>query len=172
MTRLLAAAALSMALTACSNLTEPTKVAVVGCHVLATSRLSNGAPARSALVRITPHDVQVIGDVAEATTAGYDRGTWRLEDGELQLIFGGGFIGVTYTFTQWNRRAWSGEVEFWVDTPVLNGSGTAIMSPTRCPLSQRSVSSKSLTRQVKPGSTSPPSSDASADRSDSLPSAR
>jgi hypothetical protein len=133
MTRLLRAAALTLVLTACSTSTEPNDAAVVGCHVLAASRLSNGAPARSALVRITSHDVQVFGDVGQATTAGDDRGTWTLADGELQLVFGGGFVGVTYTFTEWNRRAWSGDVEFWVDTPVLNGSGTAILSATRCP---------------------------------------
>jgi hypothetical protein len=133
MTRLLSTAVLSMALTACSGSTEPTEAALLGCHVLAASPLTNGAPARSAFVRITRQDVQVIGDVGQAPTAGSDRGTWSLEDEELRLIFGGGFVGVTFTFDERNRLVWSGEVEFWVDTPVLNGSGTATLSPTRCP---------------------------------------
>ena len=133
MTRLQAVAALSVALTACSSSTKPMEAAVVGCHILASSPLTNGAPARSAFVRITPQSVQVIGDVGDAPTAGNDHGSWTLEDGELQLAFGGGFVGVTYKFTEWSGRTWSGDVEFWVDTPVLNGSGTATLSATRCP---------------------------------------
>ena len=31
------------------------------------------------------------------------------------------------------RGAWIGDVEFWVDTPSLNGTGTARLTPTRCP---------------------------------------
>ena len=112
MTRLLRAAALSVALIACSGSTEPTEAALLGCHVLAASQLTNGAEARSGLVRITRRDVQVISDLGQVTTAGYDRGTWSLEDnGELRLNFGGGFVGVTYTFTERDGRVWSGDVE-------------------------------------------------------------
>ena len=123
-----------LALVACSDSTRPTEAELVGCHVLAASELTNGAPARSALVRVTSEDVRVLGDVSQATTAGYDRGTWSLEDGqELRLWFGGGFVGVTYTFTAFHGGAWFGDVEFWVDTPTLNGSGTAKLTRVRCP---------------------------------------
>lgn len=133
MRRPLAAACL-LALAACSDSTSPSEAELLGCHVLAASELTNGAPARSALVRITPADIRVLGDVSQATTAGYDRGSWSLEDGrELRLSFGSGFVGVIYTFTAFHRGAWIGDVEFWVDTPSLNGTGTARLTPTRCP---------------------------------------
>lgn len=128
------AVACLLAVVACSDSTGPTEAGLVGCHLLAASELTNGAPARSALVRVTAADIQVISDVSQATTAGYDRGVWSLEDGgELQLSFGGGFVGVTYTFTVYHRGAWLGDVEFWVDTPVLNGTGTASLTRVRCP---------------------------------------
>lgn len=134
MRRLLSIPALSLALSACSDSTEPSEAGLLGCHVLAASELSNGAPARRALVRMDRENVQVIGDVTKATTAGYESGSWSLEDGPaLRFAFGSGFVGVTYTFTAFIRGEWYGEVEFWVDTPTLNGTGAAILRPTRCP---------------------------------------
>lgn len=123
-----------LALVACSDSTRPSEAGLLGCHVLAASELTNGAPARTALVRVTPEEIQVIGDVSQATTAGYDRGAWSLEGGrDLRLSFGSGFVGVTYTFTVFHRGAWFGDVEFWVDTPTLNGTGTAKLTRVRCP---------------------------------------
>ena len=73
-------------------------------------------------------------DLAKATTAGYESGRWTLEDGpELRLSFGSGFVGVDYTFTRYHGSAWSGNVEYWVDTPTLNGDGTAVLTRATCP---------------------------------------
>lgn len=113
---------------ACSS-TEPNG-ALRGCYVLETSALSNGTPPSKGFVRVDGETAYLL------TTRGVPEsavGAVHLEaNGTLTLWFGGGLAGVTYTFPSRVDGQWVGTVLFWVDTPVLNGRGSAKMTPAPC----------------------------------------
>jgi hypothetical protein len=125
---------LAFAVSACGDATGPANDGLIGCHVLSTSPLTNGSPAATATLRFTPDSVERLQSSSGTPTSGLNRGTWLLEDDQtLKMWFGGGFVGMTYTFSTRFDGRWFGKVHFWVDTPVLDGEGTAVLSAVRCP---------------------------------------
>jgi hypothetical protein len=118
---------------ACTSSTEPTEGNLLGCHALATTALTNGAPASSMVVRLHPDTVEVLSSKSGTPSAGLNRGGWRLEDdGRLRMWFSTGFVGVNYTFDDRRFNRWFGDVHFWLDTPG-GGDGTAVLTRAPCP---------------------------------------
>lgn len=123
----------------CRDATAPA-AALIGCHVLSTSELTNGSPAASSIIRFRSDRVVRVTSGAPVQTSGLNEGSWSLQDDTLRMSFGGGFVGVNYTLTRVVPGSveyaaavqWAGDLLFWVDTPVLNGEGTATLRRTRC----------------------------------------